>query len=199
MWRFWPGREKHGKPDRGPGGGGFDYLSVHGAAAPSQVLRELVYGYCRLDSTGPVQCHPAAPHQAHGPLPGAGAGRGGPHLARPGLKAGGAPDLPGGGHRPGQGAGLERLCRLRADLQPGDPAVDLCHAAAAVLSAPEPPGVRRGGRGPVLQHRGQFHHQHQLAELRRREHHVVPVPDGGPGLPQLLLRRPWASPWPRPW
>ncbi len=37
---------------------------------------------------------------------------------------------------PEQGAGLERLRRLRADLQPGHHAADLFHPAAAMRAAP---------------------------------------------------------------
>ena len=46
----------------------------------------------------------------------------------------------------------------------------------------EPPGVRAGSSGPCLQHGRQFHHEHQLAELRRRVDPVLLFPDGGPGL-----------------
>ncbi len=40
-----------------------------------------------------------------------------------------------------------------------------------------------------VQHRRQFHDQHQLAELRRRIHDVVSLADGRAGHPQLFLRR----------
>ena len=40
-----------------------------------------------------------------------------------------------------------------------------------------------------VQHRRQFHHQHQLAELRRRIHHVLSLADGRAGDSQLRLRR----------
>jgi len=36
-----------------------------------------------------------------------------------------------------------------------------------------------GGSRPGLQHSGQFHHQHQLAILRRRDDHELSDPDGG--------------------
>ena len=42
--------------------------------------------------------------------------------------------------------------------------------AAAGVAAVQSAGAIRGRRRPVLQHRGQLHHQHQLAELRRRKH-----------------------------
>ena len=37
----------------------------------------------------------------------------------------------------------------------------------------------------VVQHGGQLHHQHQLAELRRRRHDVVPHADARPDAPEL--------------
>ncbi len=44
-----------------------------------------------------------------------------------------------------------------------------------------------------LQHRRQLHHQHQLAELRRREHDELPHADGGARVAQLHARRRRAS------
>src|SRR6476469_8930470 len=40
-------------------------------------------------------------------------------------------------------------------------------------------GTIRRRRRPFLQHRDQLHHQHQLAELRRRKHAVVSCADAG--------------------
>ena len=57
--------------------------------------------------------------------------------------------------------------------------------AAAGVAAVQPGGAIRGRRGPVLQHRDQLHHQHQLAELRRREHAVLSRADAGPDAPEL--------------
>ncbi len=37
----------------------------------------------------------------------------------------------------------------------------------------------------VVQHGGQLHHQHQLAELRRRKHDVLPHADARPDAPEL--------------
>ena len=42
-----------------------------------------------------------------------------------------------------------------------------------------PQGLGPFRRPPLLQHRGELYHQHQLAKLRRRIHHVIPFPDGG--------------------
>ena len=45
-----------------------------------------------------------------------------------------------------------------------------------------------GGRaGPVVQHRGQLHHQHQLAELRRRKHDVLSRADARPDASELSV------------
>ena len=51
--------------------------------------------------------------------------------------------------------------------------------------------IRRTSAGPRrtrLQYRGQLHHQHQLAGLRRRIDHELPDPDGGAGVSQFRLR-----------
>jgi potassium-transporting ATPase potassium-binding subunit len=40
---------------------------------------------------------------------------------------------------------------------------------------------------PGVQHRRQLHHQHQLAELQRRIHHVLSLADGGAGDSQFRL------------
>ena len=41
--------------------------------------------------------------------------------------------------------------------------------------------------GSFVQYGGKLYDQHQLAELRRRKHHVVFLADGGPGIAQLLV------------
>ena len=61
---------------------------------------------------------------------------------------------------------------LRADAHPGDAAV-------------QPGGAIRGRARPLLQYGGELHHQHQLAELRRREHAVLPRADARPDAPEL--------------
>ena len=66
--------------------------------------------------------------------------------------------------------------------------------AATVVPA-QSAGLRQPGPGPVVQHRRQFRHQHQLAGLLGRNHHELSQPDGrrwplttsGPPRP--------ASPW----
>ena len=62
-----------------------------------------------------------------------------------------------------------------------------------------PQGVRPAQPGPGVQHRDQLYHQHQLAELHRRIHHVVSLADGRAGDPQLRARPPPASPSRRRW
>ena len=52
-------------------------------------------------------------------------------------------------------------------------------------AAVQPGRAVGGGAGPLLQHRGQLHHQHQLAELRRREHAVLSRADARPDAPEL--------------
>ena len=52
-----------------------------------------------------------------------------------------------------------------------------------------PTGVDGGAAGPVVQHRGQLRHQHELAELRRRDDDEPPHPDGGPGGAELRVGR----------
>ena len=50
-------------------------------------------------------------------------------------------------------------------------------------------GHGRGGAGPRLQHRRQLHDQHELAELRRREHDVLSRADGRPDGAELRVGR----------
>ena len=57
-------------------------------------------------------------------------------------------------------------------------------AASGCLAAQSGRHVGRGAR-PHLQHRGQLHQQHQLAELRRREHAQLSDADGGAHHPEF--------------
>ena len=61
---------------------------------------------------------------------------------------------------------------LRADALAGGAAVQSGRAVG-------------GRRGSVVQHGGQLHHQHQLAELRRRKHDVLSRADARPDAPEL--------------
>ena len=60
---------------------------------------------------------------------------------------------------------------------------------AAGPAAAQSAGLRRGRAGPRLQHGGELHHQHQLAELRRREHALLSDPDGRADGPEFRLGR----------
>ena len=68
------------------------------------------------------------------------------------------------------------LAGLRAATLPGGAAAQSC-------------GHVRGRPGPRLQYRRQLYVEHQLAELRRREHDELPHPDGGAHHPELRVRR----------
>ena len=61
--------------------------------------------------------------------------------------------------------------------------------AAAGGVAVQPGGAIRRCPGSVFQYRHQFHHQHQLAELRRREHAVLSRADARPDPPEFPLGR----------
>ena len=50
-----------------------------------------------------------------------------------------------------------------------------------------PQALRRRRPGARLQHRGQLHHEHQLAVVRRRDDDELPVPDGRTHLAQLRV------------
>ena len=50
-----------------------------------------------------------------------------------------------------------------------------------------PAGIRRGLARFLVQHRGELHHQHQLAGLRRRDHHELSHPDARAHCAELRL------------
>ena len=79
----------------------------------------------------------------------------------------------------GRAPGLQRR-RLRAALR--DP-------APAAPAAAEPAGLRSDEPAPGVQHGGLLRLQHQLAELRRRNHALLLQPDGRPDGAELPLRR----------
>ncbi len=63
------------------------------------------------------------------------------------------------------------------------------YAPAAAAARPAAKSARDGGGNPgfILQYRGQLCHQHQLAGLRRRDHHELPDPDAGADGAELRL------------
>ena len=74
-----------------------------------------------------------------------------------------------------------------ADVQRRRLRAAVCDLAAAGLPAAQPAGLRRDERAPRLQHGGVVRHQHQLAELRRRDDAVLLQPDGRPHRAELRL------------
>ena len=97
--------------------------------------------------------------------------------------------LPSRRRRRANRAALGDLRAGHARLQcPGLPPA-LRAATAAGRPAAEP--ARYGGDqpAPLVQHRGQLRHQHQLAVLRRREHAGLPGPDGRAHGAELRLGR----------
>ena len=130
-----------------------------------------------------------AGHPADGRLPVPGPGPAREDVPRPRVETRRAALLPADGDRPEGRAGLETVRRFHARVQPGGFAPHVRHPAPAAPAAAQPAAPRSRERAPRLQHGGQLHDEHELAELRRGVHHVVPLPDGRPRLPQFRLRR----------
>ncbi len=107
----------------------------------------------------------------------------------PGAGPPGAGDLPPVRDRPRGRPALDGLRRLAPAVQPARAPADLPDLQDPAVAALERPGLRPPLGRPGLQHRGQLHHQHQLAGLQRGEHRLQLHPDGGPGGAQLHLRR----------
>ena len=78
--------------------------------------------------------------------------------------------------------------------------VGVCAATRPGIPAGQPGRALGSGASSLLQHRGQLHDQHQLAELRRRVDHEPPHPDGGADDAELRVRSgghgrgPWQGP-----
>ena len=86
-------------------------------------------------------------------------------------------------------AGLEAVRRFPAGVQPGGSPLHICPPSPAAPAAAQPAASRSRERAPRLQHGGELHHEHELAELRGGVDDVVPLPDGRPRLPQFRFRR----------
>ena len=106
-------------------------------------------------------------------------------------------DLSRDGRGSEQGARLEAIHARHAALQPGRLSVHLRDLRLQHMLPLNPQGLAASEPASVVQHRGKFHHQHQLAELRRRIHHVVFLADGRAGISQFRLAPRPASPSPR--
>jgi len=182
-------RQSLGGPNGNPRGGaarGCCSLLVGGHAAAGNILRS-DYGRLRLAPAGPVCCGAGGNHQAMGSTWCACSTQT-QDLAQPRAASLGAADVRLMGRNTSR-AGLEAIHAGDTGLQPGRVAVHLCPAASATSAAAQSARIRSAQRGPRLQHRGELHHQHQLAKLRRGIHPVVPLPDGRLGLPQFRVRR----------
>ena len=127
----------------------------------------------------------AAPRRIHGEgLRGSAHLRDGPRPA-----AGGAVHLQAGRHRPQERDDLEEIRRQHPCVQPRGLPSPLPAAAGPGLVAGRARGNGERTARPRLQHRGQFRDQHQLAGLRRRDHHEVRHPDAGSDGAELRVRR----------
>ena len=111
------------------------------------------------------------------------------HVARSGVRPGRASDLPSDGHPPRPRDGLEDLRRRVLALQSLRAARRVRVAAPAGRPPLEPRGPEGGATGPRLQHRRQFRHEHQLAELQRRGDAELLGPDAGADRAELRLGR----------
>ena len=109
------------------------------------------------------------------------------HVFASGAAASRKPDLPDLRHRGSGRAELEALCRRRAGVQRGEPAIDLPFDAGAAVAAVESAGAGQRDGGPGLEHGGQLHHQYELAGVHAGNHHELSDADGGAGDAQLLL------------
>ena len=84
---------------------------------------------------------------------------------------------------------LARVHLCHAGLRGGYAGVHLCDRAPATVFALEPAAPGRRGARSGLEHRGQFHHQHQLAVLYARVDHELSHRNGWTGDAQLLVGR----------
>ncbi len=96
-----------------------------------------------LDTVGSFQHRPVGPHQTHGPLPGAGVGRQRPHLARPGVEAGGAPDLSDSPASTRPRSRIGQVRHFRPDLQHGRHALHLFQSCGCKGCCPSIPRACR--------------------------------------------------------
>ena len=116
------------------------------------------------------------------------------------LWLGGAAGLPAARHGPGAGAVLEALRRRRwSSSRPSRWAFTYLLIRIQGSLPLNPQHLGAVNAGAQLQHGRVVPDQHQLAELRRRDDHVVLLADRRPDRAAVRQRRPSASPWPSPW
>ena len=108
---------------------------------------------------------------------------------RPRVPAARAADLPCRPHRSRPGAVLGRVRALGHRVQPGVGARLVRPGAPPGLAAAQPLLGRVGAAVPRLQHRRELRHQHELAELRRRDDDERPGPDDRAHGAELRLGR----------
>ena len=98
-------------------------------------------------------------------------------------------DLRGGRRRRETRTALDHLHNRDAVLPCCRLSHPLCADAPAGGAAAQSGRAIGGRAGSLVQYGGQLRHQHQLAELRRRKHDVLPRADARPDAPELPLRR----------
>src|SRR5215475_11265142 len=99
-------------------------------------------------------------------------------MARPGAAPARARDISRDGRRPEKRARLEAIYLRDVVLQSRRLSFYLRDSAAAKHSAARSTGAFAGQCRLLVQHRDQFYHEHELAELRRRNNHVLLLPNG---------------------
>ena len=130
-----------------------------------------------------------AGHPTDGRISVSGPGPGREDVPRPRPETRRAALLPADAGRSHVRAGLDAVCRFPPPVQPGRDPLHLCDTSPAAPDAAQPAASRPRERAPRLQHGGEFHHEHQLAELRGGVDDVVPLPDGRACPSQFHLRR----------
>ena len=143
-----------------------------------------IYGWIQLAA---VHRRSLCRHPTHGPLPCPGPRPRREDVAGPAPQTGRKASLPAPRRGSGEGAELETLYDLPPGLQPRRLPVHLRHPPPAAHPSPEPSKAGAGRPGSRLQHGREFHDQHQLAELRRRDDAVVFFSDGRAGVPPVWV------------
>ncbi len=109
----------------------------------------------------------------------------GANFSRSSLKAGGEADLSADPRGSRARDEVDGICHQHASVQRSLHAGALLHPARSTVPAFESAEDGRRRLRSRLQHRRVVHHEHQLAELRGRDHHELLHADGWPRVPQL--------------